>query len=458
MSYPGPSSPQPEPPGPHQPGSYGWSAQGPQPRVSPRYDGQPPYMAATQPGTLPLRPMTLGDYFSSMFSTMRKSPGLFFGAALIFGSVAAILAATGDFLLTRSFGSAMFAPTAQFNDMLPGFGLGFVGAAVLSQLVMLLGQVLSWGMYSAMIARGAIGLKTSLGQGFRLLRGQWGRLIGLIALLIAAVVVVWLVAALLAFLVVAVAFAGGQPESGAGAAVTVLGALVALALPLLAGVFFAIRWYLIIPVMMIEDIGIVAALRRSWRLTRGHFWRTLGIVLLFAVILGIVAAIITAPLGFVSGFIVVTAGTEAQLFGTLLVVNLIISAVSSLVTFIVTNMAVLISIFFYFDYRFRKEGLSLHFQQLAARYAATTTADRFDTSMQQQSTAADDADDIIPGRHLTPGAPGLPGPSAPGQPHQTHPWQGPPGSYPPQQPPHPGQPGPHRTGPPGPPTPPGPDQ
>ncbi|GAA4474308.1 hypothetical protein GCM10023190_07980 [Enteractinococcus fodinae] len=456
MSQYGPPNPPPEHQGPQQPGSYSWSSQDAQPSPYPNYGGQAPYVAASQPGTLPLRPLTLGDYFASMFTTIRKSPGLFFGAALIFGSIAAILAATGEFFLLRSFGTAMFDPSAAFDQIFSGLGLGFFGAMMLSQLVMLLGQTLNWGMYSAMVARGAIGMKTSLGQGFRLLRGQWGRLIGLIALLIAAVVVVWLVVALLVFLVIAVAFAGGEPQSGAGVAATVISVLVAVFAPLVVALFLVIRWYLVIPTMIIEDVSIFAALRRSWRLTRGHFWRTLGIVLLFALILGIVSAIITSPLSFISGFIVASAGTEAELFGSVMVVNLLINAIATLITFIVTNMAVLISIFFYFDYRFRKEGLSLHFQQLASQYAAGARSDRFDTSMQQPVGADDEADDTIPGRHATPATSGAPfGPGL----HNTgqhSPLNQPHYPYPTQQPPHPGQSGPQ--GPPAPPTPPGSEQ
>src|SRR5699024_10872433 len=143
--------------------------------MPPQYGGQSPYMAATQPGTIPLRPMTLGDYFSSMFANIRNSPGLFFGAALIFGSVAAILSATGEFFLLRSLGTSVLDPYADFDEVFGGLGLGFFGATMLSQLVMLLGQTFNWGMYSTMVARGAIGMKTSLSQGFRLLRGQWGR-------------------------------------------------------------------------------------------------------------------------------------------------------------------------------------------------------------------------------------------------------------------------------------------
>ena len=450
MSQYGPSSPHPEQRGPHQPGAYGWSSQGGQPAQYPQYGGQTPYMAATQPGTLPLRSMTLGDYFSSMFGTIRKSPGLFFGAALIFGSLAAILAATGEFFIMRSFGTALFDPYSEFDQIFSGAGIGFFGAMILSQLVMLLGQTFNWGMYSAMAARGAVGMKTSLSQGFRLLSGQWGRLLGLLALLVLAMIVLWTVVILLAFLVFAVTFAGGEPESGAAIAATVFGVLAAFAIPLLVGLYFAIRWHLVIPAIVIEDIGVFAALRRSWALTRGYFWRTLGIVLLFALILGIVSAIITSPLSFISGFILASAGTEAQLFGSMLVVNLLITAIASLAGFIVTNMGVLVSIFFYFDYRFRKEGLGLHFQQLASQHGPNTATDRFDTSMEQRPATHDDANDIIPGRYATPAA--QPGPSGPAS--QPGPYGHTPYGNPPQQPPYSGQPGPYQ-GPPSPPNPPG---
>lgn len=460
MSHYGPSSPHPEQRGPHQPGSYGWSSQGSQPTQYPQYGGQTPYMAATQPGTLPLRPMTLGDYFSALFATIRNAPGLFFGAALIFGALAAMLAATGEFFIMRSFGTALFDPYSDFDQIFSGAGIGFFGATMLSQLVLLLGQTFNWGIYSTMVARGAVGMKTSLGQGFRLLSGQWGKLIGLLALLVLAMIVLWTVALLLVFLVFTVTFAGGEPESGAAIAATVFGMLAALALPVLVALYFAIRWHLVIPAIVVEDIGVFAALRRSWALTRGYFWRTLGIVLLFGLILGIVSAIITSPLSFISGFILASAGTEAQLMSSMLVVNLLITAIASLAGFIVTNMGVLVSIFFYFDYRFRKEGLGLHFQQLAAQHASNPATDRFDTSMEQRPVARDDANDIIPGRYATPTPTGQPGPSGPaGQPgpYSQAPYGQAPYGNPPQQPPYPGQPGPYQ-GPPSPPNPPGPGQ
>lgn len=426
MSHYGPSSPYPGQPGPQQGGSYGWNPQGGYQGSSqyPQAGGYPPYVPVTQSGTLPLRPLTLGDYFSSMFATLRKSPGLFFGAALIFGSIAAIVAATGEFFLTRAFGASLTDPYAQFDQLFSGAMMGFVGSMMLSQLILIVGQTFNWGMYSVMVARGSVGMKTSLGQGFRLLRGQWGRLIGLLALMIVAILVLYLVMILLALLVFGILFAGGEPESGAAIALGILGILAAIFVPLLVGAYFGIRWYLVIPAMVIEDIGIFAGLRRSWHLTRGYFWRTLGIALLFGLILLIVSTIITSPLAFISGFILASAGTEGQLMTSMLLVNLVITAVSSLAGFIVTNMGLLISIFFYFDYRFRKEGLGLEFQHIAAHHAAGSPTDRFDTSLEEQPASNDEANDLIPGRHTV----GLqPGPYGQQPGHQPPP--NPPGPY-----------------------------
>lgn len=434
MSHHGPTPPHPEESGSHQPGSYGWNPQGgtpyggaPQPSQYPPYGGPTPYLPVAQPGTLPLRPLTLGDYFSGMFATIRKSPGLFFGAALIFGSIAALVAATGEFFLLRAFGTTVADPFATFDQFFSGGGIGFFGALMLSQLVLFVGQTFNWGMYSIMMGRGAVNMKTTLGQGFRLLRGQWGKLVGLLALMALAILVFYLVMALLVFLVAVIAFAGGEPESGGAIAATIFGFIFAVLAPAIVALFLAIRWHLVIPAIVVEDIGIFAALRRSWGLTRGYFWRTLGIVLLFAIILGIVSAVITSPLAFISSFVLMSAGTEGELLTSTLIINLLITAVTSLVSFIVTNMGVLISVLFYYDYRFRKEGMGLHFQQLTAQRATGSGLDRFDTSGQQQPGTNDDADELIPGRFATTATTPPPQPYPYGQPPQQ------PGGYTPNQ-------------------------
>lgn len=396
MSYPGPSDAPHDPPKANQSGSYGWQ---PEPQMP---NSSSPYMPASQPGTMPLCPLSLGDYFSVLFATIRNSPTLFFGAALIFGSIAAIASAFGEFLLIRSFGAHYFDPYASL-DFVASSAIGLMIAASVSQLALIVGQTFNWGMYSIMVGRGAIGMRTSLSQGFRLLHGQWGRLLGILGLAIAVTLLLYGIVIALFFLAVMLGVTGAESNSGIAIAGAVLIGFLAVFGPLVVVIYFGIRWHLVLPSMVVEDLGIVPALRRSWDLTRGYFWRTLGILLLFAIIFGIVVVVITTPLSFISAFATMSPGTDAQSLESTMLASILVNVVITLLSFIATNMGLIVSITLYYDYRFRKEGLGLHFHELASQHAAA--ANRFGPH-DQSPVSADDANDFIPGRGVPSGPQG----------------------------------------------------
>ncbi len=421
MSHYGPPSPIPGQPNPYQSGSYGWNPQGGAPQPPQNY--HPGFVPVAQPGTFPLRPLGLGDYFNSLFSTLRKSPGLFFGAALIFGGLAAILTATGDFLLGRSLGNLGGLDTAaQLGQTMGSFAIWILVSMLLGQIAMVFGYVFTWGIYSTMVGRAAIGMKTLLGQGFQLLRGHWGRLIGLTLIIFAGFVIATLITALFVGVFIYVFFSDFEPANG-GAIIGLLFIILLLVLiPLMPILYFMTRWCLVVPTMIVEDIGPFAAMRRSWQLTRGYFWRTFGIGALFTVIVSIVQTVIMMPMAMFSNFALLGAGTEAELNLALIVANTIISAVGTLITFVVYNMLAIVTNGLYYDYRFRKEGLHLQFQQLAAQYSTSSTVDRFDTSPDQWQSTVDDSSLIIPGRQTVttqqhvPGLYGQQPPQGPPQP------------------------------------------
>lgn len=414
MSHYGPSSPTPGQPGPYHSGSYGWNPQaGYQGQSQYPQPGGSPYMPVAQLGTLPLQPLKLGDYFASIFTTLRKSPGLFFGAALIFGSIVAIVAATGEFLINQSYGNALMDPYAQLDEVFsPATGIGVLISVLFSPIIMLVGLTFVWGMYAAMVARGATGMKTSLGQGFRFLSGHWGRLIGFALLMLVGVVILTILFALLSFLFLTVIFAGSDQPGIGTAFVGFLGVVLAGLMVAALGMYFYVRWNLAVPAIIIDDVGVFSGMRRSWRLTRGYFWRTLGITLLFGAIFSMVSFVIVMPLSTVSAFGLMAAGTEAQLTTGMLVTSMLVTAIGQLVNFIFSCMMLLAVLLFYFDYRFRKEGLGIQFQQLAAQLAQRMPTDRFDTSL-EQANVSDTENDLIPGRHsFGPQSPGQPGPYA----------------------------------------------
>ncbi len=61
--------------------------------------------------------------------------------------------------------------------------------------------------------------------------------------------------------------------------------------------FFIARLSLMGPVAAAEDVGPIAILGRSWRLTSGHWWRLLGFILLATIAFGVVALAVQFVLG-----------------------------------------------------------------------------------------------------------------------------------------------------------------
>ncbi|HSH22127.1 MAG TPA: glycerophosphoryl diester phosphodiesterase membrane domain-containing protein [Candidatus Caenarcaniphilales bacterium] len=65
--------------------------------------------------------------------------------------------------------------------------------------------------------------------------------------------------------------------------------------------FLLVRWALIVPVLVLEDIGAVEAMGRSWRLVAGSGWRVLGYVFVIGLMVGVVGAVMIQVAYLVSG-------------------------------------------------------------------------------------------------------------------------------------------------------------
>jgi glycerophosphoryl diester phosphodiesterase family protein len=126
----------------------------------------------------------------------------------------------------------------------------------------------------------------------------------------------------------------------------VLVIIVSVILLIVATALVFIRLAMAPPVLIVENLGGTGALRRSWRLTRGSFWRLLGTIFLSGLIASVASLIITVPSEVValllgeSGWIVSALGTA---FATVLI----------------TPFSVLIVVLLYFDLRIRKEGFDI---------------------------------------------------------------------------------------------------
>lgn len=116
--------------------------------------------------------------------------------------------------------------------------------------------------------------------------------------LIGAVIVLTLLIIALFIPFIAIALAQGLDLENPTAASQLSGtAILVLFLTFLAIIYGAVRMMLVTPVAVSEYAGPLAILTRSWELTRGHFWRLLGFLMMVLVALIIASLAVAAVIG-----------------------------------------------------------------------------------------------------------------------------------------------------------------
>jgi hypothetical protein len=100
-------------------------------------------------------------------------------------------------------------------------------------------------------------------------------------------------------------------------------------------IFVFVRFVLSAPVASAEMAGPIAVLRRSWRLTAGHWWPLFGFLLFFFVGAGIVVIAVGSAAGVAIGFLI---GKIEPMSAAALVLALINAVVSAAITTLLTVM------------------------------------------------------------------------------------------------------------------------
>jgi hypothetical protein len=214
--------------------------------------------------------------------------------------------------------------------------------AQVNQLWSLLGGLLTLillpftvGALYRVVADAVLGRPLSIGSVLRETLARYWALLGVVILtglaLIAAVVVIAILIAVL-------------PPVGV--------ILLLAAIPL--AVFVGIRWTVSLPALLVEGIGPVMALSRSWYLVGGSWWRVVGILLLAALMRSVIGVAIGGVLGGIAG-LVPGIGEDVRLA--------LVTAATTLTGALISPIFPLVITLIYFDLRVRKEGFDL--EQLA---------------------------------------------------------------------------------------------
>ena len=314
-----------------------------------------------QPGIIPLRPLTVGELFNGAFQAVRVNPQTMFGFAFaimaVVGLVQAFFASSSTSSLTRALSSG------DTEDLVYSLGSS-MGSFVTSGLTLLATAFLS-GMLALTVWDAVLGRKSSPADAWHRFSPRFVPVL-LATLLIGIIEFVVIVLVLLVFMIpfflVVVNTASARSYDSASASIG--GALSILFLMIVALIvvacFLTVKFAFTSSAVVLEGLGPVDALKRSWALSKGSFWRILGRIWL----IGIVTGLISAVLGAVVGAILGVGANAADSVGMLVAFSAFVSALLSAVVIPVQSSFYTLM---YLDERMRKENLAPMIAQEASR-------------------------------------------------------------------------------------------
>jgi hypothetical protein len=258
-----------------------------------------------------------------------------------------------NFVLLVGISGVLNVPYAVLSGLLEASkaGAGMTGSVLNLLAAVVIGSLVTGALTFAISDR-YLGRPTSVGASYRrVLKGSvFAPLLGAMLLkdLIAFAPIV--VVAVLGAAAIAAAGMQGSTVATAAAGVGVLGMML---LAFAWAAYFGVRFLLVEPAVILEQVGAGGALSRSWKLIAGSWWKGFG---LFVIVMGITILIVmtvTAPTT-----IAIASKTAARqaVSHSLLAINTILTALAQ------TLMAPWLSIawiLLYYDMRIRKEGFDL---------------------------------------------------------------------------------------------------
>ncbi len=324
---------------------------------------QPPAAPGLRPGIVPLRPLSLGEIYDGAFQALRTNPRTMLGMTAVVVTVMAVVdllvslfAADSLTTLTGLTDPGREVTSADLDVVFGSLEVLGVGLVV-STVASLIGLSVVTGLLTFAVSQAVLGRRVPLGELWQRTRGRLLPLVGLTLLVGLA-----LVAAMVVPVVPGVVVLAFSTPLGVG--LLLLGLLAGL------GAFLWLygRLALVAPALLLEDQGVLGAWRRSWALSRGSFWRVLGIVVLTVVITMITVTIVSAPFAGGSLVISVVSGDDPAAAAGVAPAQLVLQAVGDVVArTIVYPFTAAVTALLYIDLRMRREGLDVQLARAATR-------------------------------------------------------------------------------------------
>jgi hypothetical protein len=312
-------------------------------------------------GIVPLRPLGVGEILDGAFQAVRSNPRSMIGVSAAVVAAVTLLSLVPQAFVLHGLGAAALGSTASATELSTREQLDLVSGALEAQLFPGILTFFAVTVLNALlivpVSAAVLGRRTPPAEMWQRAKGRLLPAVGLALLTLLALSAAVLVVLLPGVVVLVTG------ETAPGVLLLVAGGVAAVVL----GVLLAVRWALAAPALVLEKASVTTAMSRSWRLTRGSFWRVLGILLLTGIIVSIGQAAISFPLSALSSLPAAGQSNPYENLGTVFA-QLLITGVGSIVAgavFYPFNAAA--SALLYIDLRMRREGLDVRLAQTVAQ-------------------------------------------------------------------------------------------
>ena len=324
-----------------------------------------------KPGIIPLRPLSIGDIYQGAFAAIKTNTRTMFGfTAALLGVVLVISIATNYAIINLVLPNYL-SPNSPYATAFISLSGSF--SQLGGSLLQVLATVLLSGLIVVAVSRSVLGRVASSKEVWERTKSKFLPLIGLniITSIISGLMMIIGIVVFFVLLASAASTAETETELFQNLGISLVGLLILMLASVLVSSYLSIKFSVAPPAMVLENLGVFAALGRSWRLTRGNFWRLLGINILTAIITFMVASIflgITEALGAI--FVVVGSSSPEDILASLNTIYILTMVMSTIAQLLILPFTSSVNALLYIDLRMRKEGLDVELRNTVAEQQA----------------------------------------------------------------------------------------
>lgn len=323
-----------------------------------------------KPGIIPLRPLSIGDIYQGAFAAIKTNTRTMFGFTAALLGVVLVISIGINYAIINLVLPNYLSSDSPYTDAFTSLSGSFsqLGGALLQALA----TVLLSGLIVVAVSRSVLGRVASSKEVWERTKSKFLPLIGLniITGIISSLMVIIGIVVFFVLLASVAATAKTETELWQGMGIALVGIFILIVAGVVVSSYLSIKFSVASPAMVLENLGVFAAIGRSWSLTRKNFWRLLGINILTTIITSMVAGIFGGIASMISVIFVVAASSPEDAIASLNTVYMLTMVMSTIAQLLILPFTSSVNALLYIDLRMRKEGLDVELRNAVAEQQA----------------------------------------------------------------------------------------